>query len=157
MYLIWCYFNYSYLYNILHKILKTAHPTYINIFIYIYLYFFSILPFLFLIFNIFILRSYVLKYFFLLNISIFMFSGGLGYSVIDVGLCLSSSSFVLLFAVDVFRVRLAYILKNSPIRAMRWMLKLLVLCCVGWGWVGLYNVVLYRIVLYCIVWSCIVF
>ena len=45
--------------------------------------------------------------------------GGLGFTVVDVGLSVSSAGMVLLLAVDMFRSRLAYFLKNSPIRGMR--------------------------------------
>ena len=47
-------------------------------------------------------------------------SGGLGYTVIDVGLSVSSAGIVLLILVEFFRVRCAYVLKSSPLRSMRY-------------------------------------
>ena len=47
-------------------------------------------------------------------------SGGLGYTVIDVGLSVSSSGIVLLILVEFFRIRCAYVLKSSPLRSMRY-------------------------------------
>jgi hypothetical protein len=54
--------------------------------------------------------------------------GGLGFTVVDVGLSVSSAGMVLLLAVDMFRSRLAYFLKNSPVRGMRSVLAFLCQC-----------------------------
>ena len=55
--------------------------------------------------------------------------GGLGYTVVDIGLAVSGGGVVLLLLVETLRQRLSFVLKSSPLRAMRIGCGAMVVCC----------------------------